>query len=175
MNHNEPTDLDPADGLPVVDPRQRATAYHEAGHAVMAQLVGRPIEKVSISPTHLQTGGMRLGVCKIQKGRSKASKDSLEDEVLILFAGMVAESHWTERYCQSGAGQDLRTIRRLLLNRGGSQRQLEKLERRLLEKTEHVLAEPTHAKAILLVADELIKHQTISGRAVRHLLSQAGQ
>jgi hypothetical protein len=67
-----------------------ATAWHEAGHAVMAVSLGRPIEKVTISPARLQTGGSRLGICKIQKGRTKPSNDQLEDDVLILLAGMVA-------------------------------------------------------------------------------------
>ena len=173
MNNKPPIDREPVNGLPSDDPRRLATAFHEAGHAVMAQIVGRPIEKVSIAPAHLQNGGMRLGLCKIQKGRSRASRDSLEDEVMVLFAGMVAESHLTDRYCQSGAGQDLRTIRRLLSNRAGNERQREKLERRLLEKTEHVLSDKCHCKAIELVANEFVLHETISGRAVRHLLSQA--
>ena len=31
-----------------------ATAYHEAGHAVMAMAVGRSIQKVTIAPGKLQ-------------------------------------------------------------------------------------------------------------------------
>jgi len=73
-----------------------ATAYHEAGHAVMAVSLGRPIEKVTIAPSRSPIGamttGLRLGTCKIQKGRTKPTKDWLEDEVMILYAGMVAES-----------------------------------------------------------------------------------
>ena len=153
--------------------RRLTTAFHEAGHAVMAQIVGRPIEKVSISPAHLQTGGMRLGVCKLQKGRKKSSKDALEDEVMILFAGMVAESYLTGKYCRQGAGQDLRMIRRLLLNRGGSERSLQKLEKRILEKTEHILDDQTHLNAIQKVAEKLVENETVSGRSVRHLLEEA--
>ena len=62
----------------------RATAYHEAGHAVMALALGRPIQKVTIAPNQNY-----LGACQIQKGRFKPTKDWLEDEMLILFAGMV--------------------------------------------------------------------------------------
>ena len=149
------------------------TAYHEAGHAVMAQVVGRPIEKVSISPAHLQSGGMRLGICKLQKGRKKSSKDALEDEVMILFAGMVAESYLTGEYCRQGAGQDLRMVRRLLLNRGGSERSLQKLEKRILEKTEHILEDRAHLSAIQRVAEKLVKNESVSGRSVRHLLDES--
>jgi hypothetical protein len=149
------------------------TAFHEAGHAVMAQIVGRPIEKVSISPAHLQSGGMRLGVCKLQKGRKKSSKDALEDEVMILFAGMVAESHLTGEYCRQGAGQDLRMIRRLLLNRGGSERSLQKLEKRILEKTQHILDAPAHLNAIRKIAEKLVENESVSGRRVRQLLDES--
>ena len=151
----------------------KATAYHEAGHAVMAYLIGRPVEKVTISPAHLQTGGSRLGACKIQKGRTKSSKDELEDEVLILLAGMVGESHVTNRYCQEGASQDLRAVRRLLEKRATSERQLDKLARRMLDKTEHVLNDESNARAIQLIADALMNDETISGRAVKHLFEQA--
>ncbi len=150
-----------------------ATAYHEAGHAVMAFLVGRPVEKVTISPAHLQTGGMRLGACKVQKGRTKASQDSVEDQVLILLAGMVAERQVTQRYCLGGADQDLRVAQRVLANRAPTERQMEKLMRRLLDKTEHVLSDAVNRQAIQLIAAELVEKETISGRAVRHLYDQA--
>lgn len=151
------------------DPRLIATAYHEAGHAVMALSLGRPIQRVTIAPGNLHSGATRLGACEIQKGRFKASKDWLEDEVLILLAGMVAEARFTEEYCEQGAGQDLRNARRLMAGRAGSERQLERLERRLLDKTEHLLDDEGHAQAIEWIARALLEKTTISGRAARHL------
>ena len=94
-----------------------ATAYHEAGHAVMALSFGCPIKKVTIVPGRSWLGQYRLGVCELQKGRSGNAKNLLDDEIVILFAGMVAEAHFTGRYCESGAAEDLRTIRRLLCRR----------------------------------------------------------
>ncbi|MEZ6128744.1 MAG: hypothetical protein R3C59_08680 [Planctomycetaceae bacterium] len=152
---------------------QTATAYHEAGHAVMAFVVGRPVEKVTICPAQLQTGGFRLGACKVQKGRSRASKDALEDEVLILLAGMVAESQFTDRYCAAGAAQDLRAVRRLLANRASSERQIDRLAGRMLDKTQHVLNDPVNRRAVTLVARQLLDKETISGRAVRQLFQEA--
>jgi len=149
-----------------------ATAWHEAGHAVMAVSLGRSIEKVTISPAQLQTGGSRLGICKIQKGRSKASNDRLEEDVMILLAGMVGESRFTGRYCTDGAAQDLAFVERLLSTRAGNERQLERLTRRMLDKTEHLLAAESHARAIELVAIELVRKITVSGRAVRHFFQQ---
>ena len=115
------------------DARLLATAWHEAGHALVAAIVGRPIQKVTVAPANLQTGGVRLGAVKFQKGRSKSTNDWLEDEVLILLAGMVAESKFTGQYCESGARQDLRAVRNLIDRRAATERQMEKLERRLLD------------------------------------------
>jgi ATP-dependent Zn protease len=158
-----------------VDARLTATAYHEAGHAVMALKLGRPIQKVTISPAQLQNGGNRLGACEIQKGQHKSSKDWLEESVLILFSGMVAESHFTEQYCFEGASQDLRIAKRLLASRARTESQLKRLERRLLSKTEYLLGNRENSKAVELIANELLQKETISGRAVRHLIQLATQ
>lgn len=156
--------------------QRTATAFHEAGHAVAAAVLGRPIQKVTIAPANLQTGGLRLGACEIQKGRSKPTKDWLEDEVVIFFAGMVAESQFTNQYCQVGAAQDIRVVRRLLSqSRATSERQLEKLERRLFEKTEYFFEDNAMLLAVELVAAELLAKESISGRAVKHLVQQAEQ
>lgn len=152
---------------------QRATAFHEAGHAVMAFLKNRPVEKVTIAAAQFQTGGFRLGACKVQKGRSKASQDAIEDEVLIMLAGMVAESFVTGRFCQAGAAQDLSAVRRLLANRAPTDRQLQRLAQRMLDKTEHTLLEAANRKAVELIAEDLLVRETISGRTVRHLVEQA--
>jgi len=142
---------------------------------VMAISLGRPIQKVTIEPKKIQTGGQRLGACQLQKGRSGSAKDWLEDEVLILLAGMVAEARFTGRYCQQGAGEDLRAAGELLSTRADNPRRLEKQQRRMLEKTEHLLDDPTHIRAIELIAEELLIKSTISGRAVRHFFHQAQQ
>jgi len=151
----------------------KATAYHEAGHAVMALAVGRNIQKVNITPGKSQLGDSRLGICEIKKGRSRASKDMLEDDVLILFAGMVSEARYTGRYCPMGAAQDLRAISKLLNDRARTERQFEKLQRRMLDKTEHMLDDEENVLAIELIANELMEKLTISGRAAKHFYEQA--
>lgn len=151
-----------------------ATAYHEAGHAVMALIVGRPIQKITIVPSKVNAISARLGACEMKKGRIKPTSDWLEDEVLVLFAGMVAESHFTDEQNERGAGQDMRMIRKLLSqNRANSERQLEKLERRLLSKTEYLLEDEASKKAIEQIAKRLIEKHTISGREATHLFEQA--
>ena len=150
-----------------------ATAYHEAGHAVMALSFGCSINKVTIVPGRSWLGQYRLGVCELQKGRSANAKNLMDEEIVILFAGMVAEAHFTGRYCEVGAAEDLRAIRRLLCRRVNSDKQHERLQRRLLARTENLLDDEATALAVEMVAKELVKKQTISGRAVRHFYEQA--
>lgn len=150
-----------------------ATAYHEAGHAVMAMAVGRPIEKVNVTPRKMLTGGTRLGICHLQTGRSKSSKDWIDETVLVLFAGMVAEARYTGQYCRQGAAEDLRAIKRLLLHRASDERQLERVQQRLLAKAEHLLEDTGHALAIEWIARELIERGSVSGKAVRHFFDLA--
>jgi ATP-dependent Zn protease len=154
-------------GAEVSDPRQ-LTAFHEAGHAVIALAVGRPLQKVTIAANR-----DRLGLCHLQKGRSRASKDWLEDEILILLAGMAAESQLSGKYNLGGAEQDLKMARRLAIMRAGNAQQAERLERRLLTKTEHLLADEGHWNAVQHIANDLLERETISGRAALHWFNQA--
>ncbi len=163
-------------GLDMADPsvlELLATAYHEAGHAVMATILGRNIQKVTIKAGQIQAGGTRLGLCELSSGRRRSSHDALEDEVLILLAGMVAEAKITGRYCHLGAAQDLRHAASLLRERAGSEDQAQRLQRRMLDKAEHLLSELGHSQAITNVAAELVERTKISGRAVRHIVNQS--
>ncbi len=93
--------------------------------------------------------------------------------MLILLAGMVAESQLTGNYCEASAAQDLRAVKRLALSRAGSERQAERVERRALDKAEYLLADPAHWNAVTAIAELLLTQQTISGRAARHLFDEA--
>ena len=139
------------------------TAYHEAGHAVMALLTGRSVKKVSIIPSQ-----NRLGACTIQKGRTRQVQDKLEAEILILLAGMAAESRKSGRYNVQGASQDLRGVEKLALARSGNPRQAQKLVHKMLDKTQHLLQNKAPWSAVKMIASELIAHESISGRAAKH-------
>ena len=145
-----------------------ATAYHEAGHAVMALALGRPVQRVSVLPNHL-----RLGQCEIKKGSFKPTDDALEARILILLGGPAAEARHTGKYCWAGAAQDLRGVRSLTQMRAASERQVERLERRMLDKAEHILDQPGMWEAVVQIADELLRCTTISGRAARHFFDKA--
>ncbi len=148
-----------------------ATAYHEAGHAVVALALGRSIQRVTVLPA--QTS---LGRCEFQKGRTRPSEDWLEREILISLAGLAAEARHTGEYAWEGAARDLQTVKRLATQRAG-ERQAERLQRRLLAKVEHLLDQPENWLAVQQIAAELLRSETISGRAAVHLfeLAKAGR
>jgi ATP-dependent Zn protease len=148
---------------PPFDP---ATAYHEAGHAVVALALGRPIHRVSVLPD-----GQFLGLCRFGKGAFRPSEDWLEREILIALGGLAAEARHTGDYAWGAADRDRQYVRQLAVQRAG-ERQAERLERRLLSKAEHLLGQQGHWRAVELIAAELLRRGAISGRAARHLFDR---
>lgn len=156
------------DGAAATPPAEdQATAYHEAGHAVAALALDRPVVKVSIRPDR-----DRLGICFFGKAVVRPSQDWLEREVLIALAGLAAEARYTGRYDPAGAARDLRYARGLSLQRAGNERQAERLERRLLAKAEHLLGRAAHWAAVERIAAALLASVEISGRQARHLYEE---
>jgi len=89
----------------ISDEEKRSTAYHEAGHAIVASLTpgADPIHKVSIIPR-----GMALGLTQqlpIDE-RHTYSKEYLKSNITILMGGRVAEE-LVRGELTTGAGNDL--------------------------------------------------------------------
>ena len=81
------------------------TAYHEAGHALVAAILPNsdPVHKVTIIPR-----GMALGITMQLPENDKLShsKDYLESRLAILMAGCIAEEKFTHQVT-TGAGNDI--------------------------------------------------------------------
>jgi ATP-dependent Zn protease len=148
-------------------PCDQATAYHEAGHAVMALALGRPVHRVSV-----EADREGLGLCEFRKGVVRPSEDWLEREILIALGGLAAEARLTGDYAWDAADRDRQYVHDLAVQRAG-ERQADRLIRRLLAKAEHLLAKDGHWRAVELIAAELLQRGAISGRAARHLFEQA--
>ena len=146
----------------------RPTAYHEAGHAVVALALGRPVHRVTILADRAHAG-----TCAFGKAPFRPSEDWLEREALIALAGLAAEARFTGVYELDAAAKDRRYVFSLALERTGDARKAERLERRLLAKTEHLLARDEYWRAVERLAAELLRTGTVSGRAARHLFEEA--
>jgi len=88
----------------ISEEEKRSTAYHEAGHALVAALLPEadPIHKVTIIPR-----GMALGVTQQLPldDRYTYSKDYLEAQLSVLLAGRVAETLFLNK-TTTGAAND---------------------------------------------------------------------
>jgi cell division protease FtsH len=91
--------------LIISDEEKRNTAYHEAGHALVAAVTpgADPVHKVTIIPR-----GMALGVTMQLPIDDKHSynRDYLEAQLTILMAGRIAEEIHT-KHVTTGAGNDI--------------------------------------------------------------------
>ncbi len=83
---------------------RRATAYHEAGHALVAEMLPNtaPVHKVTIMPR-----GFALGVTWQLPEHDQTSKDKAEllNEIAILFGGRIAEEVFVNQK-STGASND---------------------------------------------------------------------
>jgi ATP-dependent Zn protease len=147
-------------------PYDEATAFHEAGHAVVALALDRPVARVSVLP-----GGDFLGICHFAKGVFRPSKDWVEQEILISLGGIAAEARRTGEYAWDAAERDEQYALRLATRRAG-ERQADRLVRRLLAKVENLLADEDCWRAVEAIAAALLRTGVISGRAARHLYEQ---
>jgi ATP-dependent Zn protease len=145
-----------------------ATAYHEAGHAVVALALGRPVAFVSTRP-----GRDLLGVCEFGKAVFRPSEDWLEREILIALGGVAAEARHTGEYAWDAADRDRGYAEDLARQRAGDGRPAERLLRRLLAKAEHILSQDDNWHAVELLAAELLRQGEVSGRAARHLYERS--
>jgi cell division protease FtsH len=89
----------------ISEEQKRTTAYHEAGHALVARLLpgADPLHKVTIIPR-----GRALGLTQQlpEDDRHTYSKDFLSDNIAILMGGRVAEEIVFNQYT-TGASNDI--------------------------------------------------------------------
>lgn len=149
-------------------PDELITAYHEAGHAVMALALGRGLHRVSVKANREE-----LGHCETKKGYLRRPPDRVEASLLIDYGGIVAESRLTGGYDRKCAEDDLRSIRERTKKRARFDRRIARLERRMLDKATYMLNQPELWRAVERIAVELLRKTTISGRAAQHLFEQA--
>jgi hypothetical protein len=130
------------------------TAYHEAGHAVVADALGIEVEHVSIMPD-----GASAGRCQFGQG------GDLGDFICFLIAGGVAEA-CSPAEAQPGLdGCDWLRIDRLLDSHLPDPIRQYRLWQRLDRRTRELVAQQW--RAIERVASLLLIHEEIPGDLVR--------
>lgn len=89
-------------------------AYHEAGHAVMNLLCGKPVARISIMGMTSGVGGV---VFQADDDKAFQTKESIEHEVEILYAGRASEEiRFGREHITDGASNDITEATKLLVN-----------------------------------------------------------
>ena len=150
----------------------RLTAFHEAGHAVMAELCGRQVTEVEIVGDPEHTGSVHSLAFPPDPGEGDTSDAELEDierQLKIILAGTVAEAVVTGREEWDETSEDLDAAVRLAM--------------RLVDDCEDVLPLLAAIKAdvesklrarwpaVETVAEVLIARKSLTGTEIRKLLA----
>jgi len=145
----------------------RLTAFHEAGHAVMAELCGRLLTEVEIVGDREHTGSVQ-SLAFLPNPDAEA--EDIERHLKIVLAGTVAETIISGRQGWDETSEDLDAAVRLGM--------------RLVDDCEDVLPLlqdigadvkqdlDRHWPAVEMLATELLDRKTLTGSEVRNLLKQ---
>ncbi|GFN36231.1 ATP-dependent metallopeptidase FtsH/Yme1/Tma family protein [Tepidimicrobium xylanilyticum] len=99
---------------------KRITAYHEAGHALVAKLISdsHRVTKVSIIPSTKGVGGFSLN---IPSDKMYQTKKDIVDNIMIALGGRAAEEIiFGKDYVTTGASSDLQKATKMILAMIGS-------------------------------------------------------
>jgi len=141
---------------------RRYTAYHEAGHAVIALRLGYEIRKVTIVP---RRGSL---------GRAEIRNRTSPDDIRISLAGALAEAlvNPTPSDIQDGSRTDWRNARRSTREFAAlgfiGPREKGILIEELLQETRALVRRDK--KAIARVAEALLKRWTLTGDDIKRIV-----
>lgn len=150
----------------------RRVAYHEAGHAVMAELCGQRVVRVDILGDGDHTGwchSLRLLPALDEVVGPELPTASLERRILCLCAGPVAESIVAGTRVWNEVSDDLDAAVRLVLQLVGECDRVMPYLETVREHTEEVLK--AHWATVERVAGELMRRGSLSGDEVRRLIA----
>lgn len=155
-----------------VDDRLRLTAYHEAGHAVMAQLCGQHITEVEIIGDEELSGSVQsLRFAEEQATEQDQSIPTapIERRLLCIVAGMVAEALISGQRTWDEGAEDLDVAVRLAMQVVGDCERVLPFLQVVQEHTEDLLRR--NWPAVEALAGVLMERRRLTGEEVRRLLT----
>jgi hypothetical protein len=167
---------------------RKATAYHEAGHAVIARIFSMPVKYATIKPTSDSAGHVSINAV----AHKMRGKEAQENSIVVDFAGALAELEFFERRARSepeafipngaiaaGARGDNKSIK----NKGYElvarphkdagflvyKPDYRSLRFKLKRRARHLVRK--YSTAIERVAEELIAHETLNGKQIDEIIA----
>lgn len=154
----------------------KRTAYHEAGHAVAALMVGRKFEYVTIEPEEDSLGHV-LYEAYMEDFHPDWQDDEVirpESEKIIItnLSGYAAEIIFCgEDSDPDGSASDLNTVMELAYYLCGSNEQIEAYVNGLLSKAKDIL--DNQSVVVERLTERLLQHKRLSYKEVRSIVRDA--
>lgn len=152
-----------------------ATAYHEAGHAVMAWKLGIALKKVTIVPDEDSAGSCYHA--KIVRGRYPECDDSphtrirMEKLAMVSLAGPVAQRLYSPRSIRhSHSSSDRKKARDVAFCVNDSAETATAFLKWLDLRVQQILRSPVWTLVLQALAEELLRCETLSGREASELI-----
>ena len=157
----------------------KLTAYHEAGHTVMAYCLHCRIRHVSIIPEgdilgHLQRG-KEQNLKRVEFDTSPRTRARLEKKAMVSWGGNVAEHLLTKHKHRTVSEEDELDVFYGLLDLSSSAREAGAYSDWLWYRTKAMLQLSWHWAATKALAKELFDRRYIGGKRARYIIKEAAQ
>lgn len=156
----------------------RATAYHEAGHAVAAHVQGIKIRKATIKAEGDTLGGVEVvqlsqaTVAALERGRvTPAQRARIEADVIIDVAGAVAEHRHRGRYSRVGSTMDRDNVANKLLRLSNDAKEAYLYAAWLQQRTLNLIE--YYWWAVEAVAQALLANETLTSERIAQVIDDA--
>jgi hypothetical protein len=161
------------------------SAYHEAGHAVVAYDQGIRVHGVSIVPDEKRTGHIRIDTLHLDRlvptfrsDKGARNRFTMERHVMVLLGGYSAARKLgakgaDEPVCSRGEGSDHATAVNLLRAFAADEEEAHKYYDWLKARTNGIINNPLRWYQLELLVKALIDQGKLGARKVREILREA--
>ena len=151
------------------------TAYHEAGHAFMADYVGARVRSVTVDPDR-DEGPERFGDTQVEWDRSQFdAREFHEKSVWVALAGPVAEAIHRRQPFHPGFVAEWAADWQAAWKSAAAIFPAERARLRYLEQSTarlyRLLNDDTNWAAVAAIVDNLLAHERLEGDEVREILA----
>ena len=167
--------------------RRTLSAYHEAGHAVVAYDQGVRVHGISIVPDEGRMGHISIDTLLLnrlaptfQSNKGARNRFTMERHVMVLQGGHVAvrklePARKNLAEAVNGEGSDQNIAISLVKAFAADQLEAEKYYQWLDARTEGIMANPMRWFQVRILAESLLHHEQLGARKVREIIKEAGE